>query len=459
MNYPKPRRLLTAFCALLWSIPVFASFEVGMQYYDKSEFQAAYQQFMNAAKYGDQDAQFNIGVMHYRGEFVPQNKIEGFAWIALGETPKGGELHKKIYQKLSPDDQKKADARLQQLQQQYGEDAIKKLMTPVYIGTNSQATNYRIIKQAIPEYPSSMAKSGANGIVDIIFTIEKDGTTRDHIVYYSTDKAFSRAAINAFRQWQFEPMQVEGKPVTSTGVKRRFVFALEGSAYDHKKVDKQLTALKEKAEKGSHTEKLAYAFTLETVPSLLKNYSLPDNPNTWYTAAAEAGNTTASYFLGRNILYGNMCSADSQQSMAWLLRAAKNNLADARYTLAIESFSGAHFEKNEEHGFFWLQKAASNYPAARLRLAWLLSTHPDQNKRNGKLAQDYISDMDEDDYLDKQTLFQVQAAVAAENGDFKKAVKWEQKTLKDATKLGLPDAQIKARLASYEAKKPWREEI
>jgi TPR repeat protein len=109
--------------------------------------------------------------------------------------------------------------------------------------------------------------------------------------------------------------------------------------------------------------------------------------------------------------------------MGWLLKAAKAGVTDAQYMLAIESFSGARFEKNEDKGFYWLARAANANKAAKIRYAWILATHPDTKRRNGKLASEYLKGVDKN-YLDKQSFYQTQAAVAAENNDFKQAVKW-----------------------------------
>ncbi len=203
---------------------------------------------------------------------------------------------------------------------------------------------------------------------------------------------------------------------------------------------------------------MGFAYLLEAVPSFAKEYKLVDNPNQWYTSAATEGNFSASYFLGRNILYGNMCTADSVQSMGWLLKAARGGISEAQYLLAIESFSGARFEKNEEKGFYWLSKAASTSKIAKIKYAWILSTHPDAKYRNGKLAQDLLAKI-EDDYIDKLSLYQARAATAAEAGNFTDAVNWQQKALEDARGLALPSTHIEQQLTSYTNKTPWREAI
>jgi hypothetical protein len=251
---------------------------------------------------------------------------------------------------------------------------------------------------------------------------------------------------------------VNGKPVDVNGVKMRFKFSMAGTTYREKKITEYINQEREKAAAGTSKDKLTFAYLLETIPSFASDYKLVDNPNEWYTNAANQGSYTASYFLGRNILYGNMCTADSAQSMGWLLKAAKGGVSDAQYLLAIEAFSGARFEKNDEKGFYWLSKASEVNKFAKVKYAWLLATHPDAKYRNGKLAQELLQTV-EDTHVDKLSLYQARAAAASETGHFNDAVKWQEKALEDAKELEIPLTQVEQQLASYTNKTVWREAI
>jgi uncharacterized protein len=452
---------LTIFIGMPFCNLAQADFELGMSYYEAKIFEKAYKEFYEAAQYGDYDAQNNVGAMYYRGEHVEKNVVMAYAWMALAaqsEAYKTEATHTKIYARMSDIDKKRADEEYKKLFNQYSDASIEKKLTPAFTGGSINAKKQRAIKSVAPQYPSSMLNQGKSGFVDTIYTIDKNGTTRDHIVTYASTKAFEEVALQALRKFQYEPMTVNNKSVDVNGIKNRFVFEISGTEYDNKKLKKMIDEKRSKAQTGTNQDKLGFAYFLEAVPSVVKDYQLTDNPNEWYVSAATQGSGAASYFLGRNILYGNMCTQDNTQSMGWLLKAAKAGISDAQYMLAIESFSGARFEKNEEKGFYWLKRAAQSSLAAKLRYAWILTTHPDAKYRNGTLATEQIETI-EKNYTDKQTYYKTKAAVAAENGDFKAAIKWQKAALEDATELALPLNNLEQQLASYTAQKPWREEI
>lgn len=438
-----------------------ADFELGTSYYGQGNFEQAYKEFLEGANIGDHDAQNNIGVMYYRGEYLAKDKLSAYAWMKLAaqdEAYLNEGLYLKIYNKMSAEEKKSADEKYQLVFSEYNEKAIQNKLTPQVSANIINVTKHRMLKTFSPEYPQGLINGGVSGFVDLIFTIDKDGVTRDQMVYYTPQKEFGEAALGALRHFQYEPLKVNGRAVEVGGVRLRIKFSIDGSEYNLKKVTEIVDEKRNSAKTGSSADKFAFAYFLESIPSYVKDYKLIDNPNQWYTNAAIEGNSSAAYFLGRNILYGDMCTADTNQSMGWLLKAAKAGVSEAEYLLAQESFSGAKFEKNEEKGFYWLAKAAKNNKFAKVRYAWILATHPNVKYRNAKLAQELLVGI-EDNYVDKRSLYQAQAAVAAEAGNFDEAIKWQKKALKDSKALDLPLLQIEQRLATYASKQPWREEI
>jgi TonB family protein len=451
--------LLMAVC-LLAVQHAYADFEFGIQYYENKKFDKAYEEFLAAAQFGDNDAQFNLGAMYYRGEHVTKDLPTAYAWMKLASQNanyKEQALHTKIHAKFNESDKSLAEAKYNELFALYGDATLADKLMPTLTGQTSNFQDYRAIKKVPPKYPMDMLRAGKSGVVDVLYTVDKDGSTKDHIVYPAGSRSFELAAIEAARHFIYEPLKINGKAVSVNGVKNRFTFEVSGSKYDKQKLNVTISELKDKATKGNASDKLIYGYFLEALPAMTGDFRPEENPNDWYLKAANQGSAAASYFLGRNILYGNMCTQDDVLSMGWLLKSARQGISDAQYMLAIESFSGARFEKNDEKGFYWLKKAAETNQIARVKYSWILATHPLSEKRNAKIAQEYIGEID-DEYYDKQSLYQTRAAVAAESDDFKNAIKWQKKALKDAKNYSLPTDVVMQRLDAYENKKPWREE-
>jgi tetratricopeptide (TPR) repeat protein len=89
-------------------------------------------------------------------------------------------------------------------------------------------------------------------------------------------------------------------------------------------------------------------------------------------------------------------------------------------------------------------------------LAWVLATSPDEKLRDGKRSIELATLACEVTDYKAAHILSTLAAAYAETGQWDEAVKWSKK----AVELGDDDLikdQLKKELASYEAKKPWRE--
>ena len=452
----KKMKTLLLILSTIISASSLADFNLGMEYYSKKNYAKAFKEFNEAAKNGDYDAQFNVGVMYLKGEHTTKNIPMAYAWLRLAAQAKVYEekgVYKKIYSKLNESEKKLADSLYEETEREYNDLAVFNKLQPT-LNTTTELKKHRITRTVSPTYPKN-AKADV-GWVDIIFSIDKDGTTRDHIAFFASDKAFEKKALEGIRGFLFEPAVVNTKPVTVNGLRYRFIFITSGVKYDEKAINETLTTLRTNAQKGDASDIFNYAYFIEALPSLTRTVKIEDNPNDWYITAANKGNSPASFFLGKNLLNGNMCEVDGTKSTNWLIKASQSNLSEAQYLLAIESFSGARIEKNEDKGLYWLKRSAESSDVAKLRLAWILSTHNDKNYRDNSLATEYFNKVSKK-HTDRQTYFRTAAAIAANNNDFKQAIKWQKKAIDDAEDLELPLDTVNAQLTSYQAGKPWNE--
>jgi TonB family protein len=70
----------------------------------------------------------------------------------------------------------------------------------------------KLVKKVQPEYPAEAREKRIEGTVKLQVIVRKDGTvTVQNVV--EGDPALSPAAIEAVRQWRYEPWQLNGQPI------------------------------------------------------------------------------------------------------------------------------------------------------------------------------------------------------------------------------------------------------
>jgi protein TonB len=71
----------------------------------------------------------------------------------------------------------------------------------------------RLLDRVAPHYPDSARKEKVTGQVIIQAVIEKDGSVARAFVVRPVHPDLDAAALEAVRQWQYEPARQNGKPV------------------------------------------------------------------------------------------------------------------------------------------------------------------------------------------------------------------------------------------------------
>jgi protein TonB len=71
----------------------------------------------------------------------------------------------------------------------------------------------RVLFQRMPTYPPEMRKRKRQGTVYIVFRVDTRGRVLQPTVDRSSDPAFDRAALEAVKQWKFEPGTRNGEKV------------------------------------------------------------------------------------------------------------------------------------------------------------------------------------------------------------------------------------------------------
>ncbi len=81
---------------------------------------------------------------------------------------------------------------------------------PVLLGENSAI---KIIKKVAPAYPAEAKKKHITGKVVLDVTVNEQGKVSATKTKESADPSLEKAAIDAVKQWEFDPVKVNGKPV------------------------------------------------------------------------------------------------------------------------------------------------------------------------------------------------------------------------------------------------------
>ena len=86
-----------------------------------------------------------------------------------------------------------------------------------------------------PEYPRQAERSGLEGWVTVEFTVSRTGTVKSPKVVDSTENIFRRPALEAIRNWKYEPMLVGDEPVEQPDTRVTIDFSF-GKSCEYKTV-------------------------------------------------------------------------------------------------------------------------------------------------------------------------------------------------------------------------------
>jgi len=70
----------------------------------------------------------------------------------------------------------------------------------------------KLLRKIIPEYPSLAKVARVSGVVRLLGVIAKDGTIRN-LQLVSGHPLLARAALEAVKQWVYQPTLLNGQPV------------------------------------------------------------------------------------------------------------------------------------------------------------------------------------------------------------------------------------------------------
>ncbi|MBN8429524.1 TonB family protein [Microbulbifer salipaludis] len=442
------------------AMPAFANFDKAMESYTAGNFTEAYRSFDALAAIGDYSSAFNIGVMHYRGEYVEQDPVEGWAWMQLAASQSGSEdmmrTAGKIFAALDSDGQKAAQQRLDQLLHTHGKETILGDLNPVMLSDEECEIERTPIAKTQPRYPTHELRRGRFGRVVLEYSVMPAGHVRDVTVAQSSADSFANAAAESALSYRYEPAAVT-EP--TSGVKTAVSFNITGPVKNQHRLVAELNEWKGKAEAGDAVAQYVYAYRLGVFRSFrrfMKGVDLEyQAANKWYLEAARQGIPQAQFEIGRNMVMGRGCKADTENGLKWITAAAAAGVPEAQNYLAT-SVGAIPEADRREHAIRWLKNAASNgHYFSGLLLAWELVSGPGApSAQDLALASDLVAAKPVN-YFDEVRILETKAAVAAAQGSFKTAQKLQKRAIKTAGKLEWDLRDANHRQAAYLRGEKW----
>lgn len=111
---------------------------------------------------------------------------------------------------------------------------VASALFPTCTGPDDLVDEYLPLTKVQPAYPHRALQKGKEGFVVVKFTVTAQGTTTDHEVVESfPPSVFDRAAVEAARQFTYEPRRVDGVPVASQNVSNVITFRITGDREAH----------------------------------------------------------------------------------------------------------------------------------------------------------------------------------------------------------------------------------
>ncbi len=432
-----------------------ADFVSAMQNYSSGQLKEAYDEFKKMAELGEKRSQFNLGVMYFNGEYVPQDIYTGYAWLKLAtESDSLDESHRNVFESVANqiEDQSKADAVYDDLAGRYSTGNLLESLYPVLKKPKGRySSRAEAVKLVDPKWPRVAVKQRIQGRVRVAFNVDKNGIPRDITIVESLPKnLFDASALKVIPKWRFTPaLDDEGNPIMQSMVTYTMEYKIDKANPISIKED-ALQKIIAAAEKGSAIAQYKLGYLAQKVG--LKQV---ENPAEWFLKSAVQGMPQAQFEVGKRLIYGHGCLAEPEKGIEWLNKAAAVGEKQSRLLLG-ELFTRKDDLKSQllaKEYFSDIDKIPSRKLLAYI---WMLVKSPHEEVSDPELALELLPKLTNSrQYTDAITPDEVRAAAYARMGKFKKAVSYQEDALEEAEDLEADTSTLTANLQRYKNKQLW----
>lgn len=452
--------LLLAIAAAMLSPAAWADLYTASAAAAKEDFPRAFGLYRELAELGHAEAQENIAVMYVNGEGVKRDNVLGYAWAAIAKENGAGEAASGIIAQLEQHLNAAARSRIAEIQARFGKAALQERLLPApppAVPLLMTAHRCQMKTPANPDkfYPSDAKQQAIAGSVLVEATVAPDGRARNARVWNSLpvgvfDEAGRRVALSNVYSTPRENGVAKSCTILFR-VRFRIGNGDVGGDAEQKKI---LAEVREKAQAGDPRSQLTYGLLLEMRDDM---NAAQEAPLYWFVRAAQGGLAPAQYLVGMHMLAAVVWGAekDVSKGLAWMQMAVDAGQPNAQTALANYLLRNGSDVSDSASAQELLEKAVvSGHRDAKYYLAAMLASGPDAAKRDPKRALELIEQVRGELDFDP-TFFEIRAAASAQLGDFAGAKKEQKLALQRARIFGWDTTDVRSRLASYEASRPW----
>lgn len=343
-------KLLITFSIIFSSVFVYADLQDALKAYEMQNFESAHKQFMQLAEVGNADAFYNLGVMHFKGQYVDKDYQQAYAWMSLASKYDDFFTTVNVEKKLSKQEKANAETIFSELNQQYGYEIFKNKYLPKFNSTDEYMYDNSLpipLVKVAPIYPKRAAEKRVAGVVIVSYKVHSDGSVDEIEILseYPEKYNFAKKALGATKKFKYKPWDAS---IDSTSeyhyMVNMFYFETALSLQQKDKLD-QLVNLSNENNAKAQFALANYITPIHNVIvspeySRVKNtrstFVIPEmktQGNELLLSSAVNGDVYAQVFLGMRLLLGHDVETDRNKAINWLEQATANGSEFAKKQL------------------------------------------------------------------------------------------------------------------------------
>jgi TPR repeat protein len=445
-------RVWFLWAACLFSEVAFADLFTAQLAYKNGDYERAFKDYRELAELGQPLAQYNLAILYAKGLGVRENELNAYAWATLA-AENGSAQGKALADQLRPDLAPGSDAIAAQITAPYSRARLEEQLLPRIEegeGESARCQSKRVILNGGFGYPSSALARQLEGRVFVAYTVMPDGSSRNPRIFYAVPTNVFERTIRADILYLHRAADASAAP---TECQVGYNFQIGPQENSHPRLVHYAHELKSKADEGDLNAAWQYGLLTGAFPSELNSKRSDAVP--WFLRGSQSGSPRAQFLLGNSLLFGWGCKCEETKAQVWLRTAAAADQPSAQVTIAAYALRGTPDEHHAQMAATWLGRAAaSGDQEGMFYYAALLAAAPLDSLRDPQRALKLLAQV-EPEFDQDPTTQEIRAAAQAANGDYRSAVKSEQRAIGQAEKLEWSLAPLQERLTRYQAGQPW----